>query len=116
MKRFLLNLLPILSCSMCVPPAAWSQVPPPVHSPAQKGYPAKPEKHAYAFTWPQILPSALFRADTGKAALVCDLGDTTLFGRLYAGPEFFDEQNVDYFETRYAQQAEMVAGSAASFP
>jgi hypothetical protein len=110
MKRSLLNLLSVLCFSICVHPALWSQVPPPVHSPAKLGYPAKPGKHAYAFTWAQILPSALFRADTGKGALVCDLGDSTLSGRLYAGPEFFDEHNVDYFETRYAQQVEIVSG------
>ncbi len=110
MSRSSLKLLVVLSCSIWVLPAVWSQAPPPVRSPAQQGYPAKPEKHAYAFTWPQILASALFRADTGKGALVCDLGDSTLFGRLYAGPEFFDEHNVDYFETRYAQQVEIVAG------
>jgi len=110
MQRRLLKRTIAVSCIVCVLLPVRAQVPAAVHSPAQNGYPAKPEKYAYALTWPQILPAALFHADTGKGALACDLGDSTLFGRLYAGPEYFDEHNTDYFETRYAQQVEIVSG------
>jgi hypothetical protein len=99
-----------LACAVGVVSTVWTQVPAPVHSPEAGGYKAKAEKHAYTFTWPQILPAALFRTDSATGSLMCDLGDSTLFGRLSAGPEYFDEYNTDYFETRYAQQVEIVAG------
>jgi len=109
MKRSLLHLLLVLCCGTCVRLLhGVRRLPPFIRRAA--GFSAETGETRLRVHLGANPPSALFRADTGKAALFCDLGDTTIFGRLYAGPEYFDEQNVDYFETRYAQQAEILSG------
>ncbi len=82
----------------------------PVRDPAAAGITKRAERYPYAVTRNQMLPAHLFRADTSGKGLSFDLGDSTLFGQLHAGPAFFDEQQSDYHETRFRQTVDVTAG------
>ena len=82
----------------------------PVKPPAGPGISLRSERAFAALQWKQFQPLEMFRADQKGDALLIDLHDSTLFGKLHAGPAFFDPTHSDYLEPRYRQTVEIERG------
>lgn len=103
----------LLSAIMTLIPAlTGAQVPPVVKDPSASRFVLRPKQRSFTLTSLQLKPSHTISRDTTGNGLILDLGDTTLYGRLYAGQAFFDERTSDYPETRFRSGADIVKGRA----
>jgi hypothetical protein len=82
----------------------------PVKPPEGAGITLKSEMRLAALEWTQFQPANMFRSDEKGDALLVDLHDSTVYGRLHAGPAFFNADNADYLEPRYRQSIEIEKG------
>jgi hypothetical protein len=82
----------------------------PVKPPAGTGISLRGERALAALQWAQFQPQEMFRPDQKGDAFLIDLHDSTLFGKLHAGPAFFDPTHSDYLEPRYRQTVEIEGG------
>jgi hypothetical protein len=87
------------------PPAA-------IVDPATKGFALRPVQKQFAIGLKQLLPSATLASDPSGWGLRLDLGDSTLYGKVFAGQAYFDETLSSYPETRYRTSGEIVRGKA----
>ncbi len=82
----------------------------PVKPPEGAGITSRSEMKFAALEWTQFQPVNMLRADEKGDAFLVDLHDTTLYGRLHAGPAFFDADHADYLEPRYRQSVAIEKG------
>jgi hypothetical protein len=82
----------------------------PVKPPTGTGISLRSERALAALQWRQFQPLAMFQADQKGDGLLIDLHDSTLFGKLHAGPAFFDPTHSDYLEPRYRQTVDIDGG------
>jgi hypothetical protein len=81
-----------------------------VRDPATLGFRQRPETKQFPIGYNQLKPSRTISSDTSGAGLLIDLGDSTLYGRIYSGQANFDESLTDYPETRYRFGVDIVKG------
>ncbi len=86
--------------------------PPTIKDPTTAGLTLRPEQRQFSIGLHQLLPSATLSTDPSGFALRLDLGDTALYGRVYAGQAYFDEKLSDYPETRFRTSSAITAGKA----
>ena len=91
-------------------PACGHQPSLPVKPVAGSGVTLRSEQRFATLQWSQFQPAALFRPAAGGDALEIDLHDSTIFGKLHAGPAFFDPEHADYLEPRFRQTVEIEGG------
>lgn len=84
-----------------------------VKDPAREGFVLRPERRQFALNLSQLKPAGTITPDPSGAGLLVDLGDTTLYGKLYSGQAYFDETLNDFPETRYRFSADIVRGRSA---
>jgi hypothetical protein len=92
------------------PLPAHAQVPPSVKDPSIAGFNPRLERRQFSLSLRQMAPSSIMAPDPSGAGLLVDLGDTTLFGRIFSGQAYFDGDWSDYPETRFRQSGEIVRG------
>jgi Calcineurin-like phosphoesterase len=106
--RFIRSLFPLVSTFLFLVAFGDAQIA--VRDPAALGFRQRPETRQFPIGRDQLKPSRTISSDTTGAGLLIDLGDTTLYGRVYSGQADFDESQTDFPETRYRFGADIVKG------
>lgn len=78
--------------------------------PALDGYKPFPEKPPVGISRQQLYPVAITGPDKKNRGLVIDLGDTSLFGRIYSGIFYFDYSHNDYLFPYYRESSRLKNG------
>ncbi|MFZ0391872.1 MAG: metallophosphoesterase family protein [Calditrichia bacterium] len=69
--------------------------------PRELGYKALPEEPWFGITRRQLYPTSITGPDSAGNGLIIDLQDSTLFGTVYSGVNYFEVHNSDYYYSRY---------------
>jgi hypothetical protein len=107
-QRFIRSSFPLIAAFSLAVALGHSQIA--VKDPATLGFRQRPETKQFPIGYNQLKPSRTISSDTSGAGLLIDLGDTTLYGRIYSGQANFDESLTDYPETRYRFSVDVVKG------
>lgn len=91
---------------------AVSQVPSAIKDPATAGYKLRPERKQFALNLRQLQPSNTLSSDPSGSGLLLDLDDSTLYGRVFTGPAYFESTLDDFPEVTYRTSADIIKGKA----
>ena len=89
---------------------ASGQVPSSIKDPSAAGFIPRAERRQFSLSLRQMSPSKTMAPDPSGEGILVDLGDTTLFGRIFSGQAYFDGDWSDFPETRFRQSGEIVRG------
>jgi hypothetical protein len=105
-----MRILALIAASSIIVASAPGQSPRATRDPALDGFLPRPERIQFSLTLSQLKPANTISVDPSGSGLLIDLGDTTLYGRIFSGQAYFDQALTDYPETRYRFGGDIVRG------